>query len=191
MKPTRAAMLEAQKNRCPICGTPFTDYAGPKRAGKPHGTKRVRGFLCQHCNSMLGFARERFDILRAAAANYLKTIAGPQEKIWGQTDCLIAGPMFELHRLTIKPFHRCSLHVHQSKANVFYVIEGGLFIDTVAGDVGAPVITVELRARDHMTLAPGLHHQFRTGKLPCYAIEMYYCEPLSEDIIRRNVGGPV
>lgn len=139
---------------------------------------------------MLGFARERFDILREAA-NYLKTTAGPLEKIWGQTECLIAAPNYELHRLTIKPFHRCSLHIHRSKANLFYVLEGELFIDTLLGDVGAPPIdTIKLQAGDHTVVAAGVHHQFRTGKKACLAIEMYYPEPLSEDIIRRNVGGP-
>ena len=188
------AMLAAQQNRCSICGGPFTDYAGPKRAGKPlldhsHTTKNVRGFLCQHCNSMLGFARERFDILRAAIT-YLKTTTGPLEKIWGQTECLIATPSFELHRLTIRPLHRCSLHIHRSKANLFYVLKGILYVDIIKSDT-TPTVTIKLGAGDHTTIAPGVHHQFRTGLTPCVALEMYYTEPLSEDIVRRNVGGPV
>ena len=44
------------------------------------------------------------------------------EKIWGTTQSLIRSPMFELHRLIIKPMHRCSLHVHQCKSTAFYVI---------------------------------------------------------------------
>lgn len=112
-------------------------------------------------------------------------------KIWGTTEPLVITPLFEMHRLVINPEHRCSLHVHRYKWNAFYVISGSLFIDTVVGDLGAPVITVGLDAGDHTTLAPGLHHQFRTAVHPCCAIEMYYTEPLSEDIIRRNVGGPI
>jgi len=112
------------------------------------------------------------------------------EKIWGSTEPLIVTPLLEVHRLRIIPNHRCSLHVHRFKWNAFYVCEGELFIDTVAGDMGSAVISVQLGRGDHTTIAPGLHHQFRTGLEPCICLEMYYTEPLSEDIIRRNVGGP-
>lgn len=112
------------------------------------------------------------------------------DKIWGTTEPLIATPLFEMHRLALIPEHRCSLHVHRHKWNAFYVIDGKLFIDIVEGDMNAAVISVELGSGDHTTIAPGVHHQFRTGKGPCNALEMYYTEPLSEDIIRRNVGGP-
>ena len=112
------------------------------------------------------------------------------QKIWGDTEALIVTPMFELHRLRIIPDHRCSLHKHRFKWNAFYVIEGGLFIDVIEGDLMAGVLSVELGPGDHTTIAPGIHHQFRTGPGPCLAREAYYTEPLSEDIIRRNVGGP-
>ena len=42
------------------------------------------------------------------------------EKVWGTTQCLLATPMFELHRLTIKPFHRCSLHIHQFEVEISF-----------------------------------------------------------------------
>lgn len=112
------------------------------------------------------------------------------DKIWGSTEPLIVTPMFELHRLRILPSMRCSFHVHRFKWNAFYVIEGGLFIDVVEGDIMAAMLSVELGPGDHTTLGPSVHHQFRTGPGPCIALEAYYTEPLSEDIIRRNVGGP-
>ena len=112
------------------------------------------------------------------------------QKIWGDTEALIVTPMFELHRLRIIPDHRCSLHKHRHKWNFFYVIAGGLFIDVIEGDLMAGVLSVELGPGDHTTVAPGVHHQFRTGPGPCVCLECYYTEPLSEDIIRRNVGGP-
>lgn len=116
---------------------------------------------------------------------------GCVEKIWGTTESLIATSLFEMHRLTIEPSFRCSLHLHRHKWNAFYVVSGRLFIDTIDGDIGSLVISTKLEPGDHTTISPGLHHQFRTEDLPCIALEMYYCEPLSEDIVRRNVGGPV
>ena len=64
-------ILKKQKNRCPICGVPFVDYEGRKRKGKPHldhrrGADRIRGFLCHGCNSLIGFAHDDIEILKAA-----------------------------------------------------------------------------------------------------------------------------
>jgi len=116
-------------------------------------------------------------------------------KIWGMTEPLICTPMFELHRLHIRPMMRCSLHVHQFKHNAFYILEGALYIDAVMSAVvrppnSEPVQEAFLVANDYFTIAPGVHHQFRTGEEACVCLECYYTEPLSEDIIRRNVGGP-
>ncbi len=112
------------------------------------------------------------------------------QKIWGDTEALIVTPMFEMHRLRIIPDHRCSLHKHRFKWNAFFVIAGGLFIDVIENDLLEGVLSVELGPGDHTTVAPGVHHQFRTGPGECVCLECYYTEPLSEDIIRRNVGGP-
>jgi len=112
------------------------------------------------------------------------------EKIWGTTEPLVVTQLFEWHRLRIKPRMRCSLHVHRFKWNAFYVIEGELYLDLVQSDL-APVVVEKLSAGDSTTIAPGVHHQFRTNDAPTLALEAYYTEPLSEDIIRRNVGGPI
>ncbi len=115
------------------------------------------------------------------------------EKIWGTTEPLIVTPLFEMHRLTIKPGMRCSFHVHRFKWNAFFVIFGGLLIDAVVGDLGGPVVVEDLKTGDFTTIAPSVHHQFRTvedGPITS-ALECYYTEALSEDIIRRNVGGPI
>lgn len=112
------------------------------------------------------------------------------DKVWGTTQPLICTPMFEMHRLIIKPMHRCSLHIHRFKHNAFYILDGLLYIDQVEGDF-APVESQLLRSGECNTIRPGVHHQFRTGTDPCTALEMYYTEPLSEDIIRRNVGSAV
>lgn len=113
-------------------------------------------------------------------------------KIWGLTEVLIQTSMFEMHRLQILPHMRCSLHSHKFKHNAFYILSGTLIVDSVVSDVtGVPVEAAQLRAGSHFTVAPGVWHQFRTDQENCEALEMYYTEPLSEDIIRRNTGGPV
>lgn len=108
-------------------------------------------------------------------------------KVWGVTEPLIVTPMFEMHKLRILAGHRCSMHVHQFKHNAFYAIEGHLFIDS---EIGRAPQTATVWPGSFYTVAPGVKHQFRTGSIPCVALEMYFTEPLSEDIIRSNVGGP-
>lgn len=117
-----------------------------------------------------------------------RTRPKPIKKIWGWTEVLVSTPMFEMHRLLIKPEHRCSFHVHQFKHNAFYVLSGELFIDSARKDFETPTHTC-IKADSVATLPPGMFHQFRTGPKGCVALEMYYTEPLSEDIVRMNVGG--
>lgn len=112
------------------------------------------------------------------------------EKIWGTTTGLILTPLFEVHRLQIKPRHRCSFHEHRTKHNAFYVLEGVLFIDSALSLNEKPEER-KLTAGHTYTVAPGVWHQFRTEFQDCLALEMYFCEPLSEDIHRSNTGGPV
>lgn len=107
-------------------------------------------------------------------------------KIWGVTEALVETSMFELHKLSIKPWHQCSTHVHRFKHNTFYVLSGQLFID-----VDMLVRAVTLEVGHVFTVKPGQWHRFRTGKKGCVCLEMYYTEPLSEDINRLNTGGPV
>lgn len=62
-------MLEEQGGNCAICHEPppedkhydlFIDH--------DHGTGKVRGLLCLHCNTVLGMAGDDPDRLRAAIA---------------------------------------------------------------------------------------------------------------------------
>lgn len=111
-------------------------------------------------------------------------------KVWGTTEIVLSTPLIEIHKLTIKPRHRCSLHVHRHKCNAFLVTSGRLFIDVTKNDYPLTDIT-ELKAGELMTVPPGEHHQFRTGDDPCEAFEIYYPEALSEDIVRKDYGGTV
>lgn len=64
-----ARMVEAQGNRCAICNE--EPSSGPGRrlhVDHCHTTGKVRELLCNNCNHMLGQAREKPELLRAAAA---------------------------------------------------------------------------------------------------------------------------
>lgn len=111
-------------------------------------------------------------------------------KVWGDTECVIATPTFELHKLRIKPNHKCSLHKHRHKWNAFLVVDGELFIDVVKEDYPLVDVTT-LHAGEQTAVRPGEHHRFRTGEQECIAYEMYYLEALSDDIDRRDHGGPI
>lgn len=111
-------------------------------------------------------------------------------KIWGTTEQQIASPTFEMHRLIIKPNMQCSLHVHRRKWNAFLVLTGRLFIDVVKNDYPLTDVT-ELGPGEATTVGPGEHHRFRTGPEGCTAVEMYYMDALSNDIERKDHGGPV
>lgn len=120
------------------------------------------------------------------------------DKVWGTTEPLVVYSTFEFHRLRIMPNMRCSFHKHNFKHNAFYVLSGVLFVDMTDHDLCFPDNrrdgidgTKKLYQNQYMTIKPGVHHQFRTGDVPCVALEMYFTEPLSEDIFRLNVGGPV
>ena len=61
----RDLILQSQNGRCAICRTDdpgkrgwFTDHC--------HTVNKVRGILCQHCNSVLGYAKDDTAILKAA-----------------------------------------------------------------------------------------------------------------------------
>lgn len=66
----RDLILESQGGRCAVCRTDdpgkrgwFVDHC--------HTTKKIRGILCQPCNSVLGYAKDDPAILKAAIA-YLR-----------------------------------------------------------------------------------------------------------------------
>lgn len=64
------AMLVAQNGGCAICGG--VNPSGKKLAvDHCHGGGKVRGLLCSRCNTCLGLARDRVEVLEAAIA-YLR-----------------------------------------------------------------------------------------------------------------------
>jgi len=68
------AMKQEQDFKCAIC----CEAPKPSRGGyyewyvdHDHKTNKVRGLVCQHCNTMLGFAKDNPEILEAGA-KYLR-----------------------------------------------------------------------------------------------------------------------
>ena len=109
-------------------------------------------------------------------------------KVWGRTELLIRTPFIEMHRISIRPNFQCSLHAHQFKWNFFVVLSGHLTIEVHKNDY-ALVDRTDLGPGEHTTVRPNEYHRFITGPESCEAIEVYYPEPLSEDILRKTVGG--
>lgn len=60
-------MLRRQDSKCCICGVAENQIDGREvlYVDHCHATGAVRGLLCSHCNSMLGYARDSIEILKA------------------------------------------------------------------------------------------------------------------------------
>lgn len=121
---------------------------------------------------------------RGGASGWCLLLSG---KVWGTTTLMLQTPSIEIHRLDILPQAHCSMHKHEHKCNAFVVISGALTIE-VEKEYGLTDSTV-LRAGDCTTVRAGYWHRFVTGLTPTVALEIYYQEPLAEDIIRRDCGG--
>jgi hypothetical protein len=64
------SLLEIQGGKCAICRSDTVDGPGRFRVDHDHKTCKVRGLLCFKCNTMLGNAKDDFNIL-IEAAHYL------------------------------------------------------------------------------------------------------------------------
>jgi mannose-6-phosphate isomerase-like protein (cupin superfamily) len=108
-------------------------------------------------------------------------------KVWGDTSVIIQNPLVELHKINIKAGYKCSEHKHVHKWNGFYVISGTLEIHVRKNNYELTDVTT-LRAGDFTSVSPGEYHWFNCVD-DCVALELYYPEPISEDIVRKSVGG--
>lgn len=66
------SMREAENYSCMICGITEEETGRSLDVDHCHSTGKVRGLLCNPCNTVLGHARDRIDLLEAAA-KYLRT----------------------------------------------------------------------------------------------------------------------
>lgn len=64
-------ILEQQENKCKICGKEAKTLNKNLSVDHCHATGKIRGLLCTHCNSLLGFALDNTSILENAI-KYLK-----------------------------------------------------------------------------------------------------------------------
>lgn len=109
------------------------------------------------------------------------------QKIWGETTALVDTPLFSAHQLAIQPYSRCSLHCHNYKHNAFHVTKGVLRVEE-RKESGELIRMHIMAAGDFVTVPPGVYHLFRSGRESVEAMEFYYPEQLSEDIIRKDEG---
>lgn len=108
-------------------------------------------------------------------------------KVWGRTEELLVTPLIEVHRIHINKEMVCSMHKHEFKWNMFYVVSGELAIEVQKNDYDLLDTTV-IGPGQWTSVRPNEFHRFRSIT-DCEALEIYYLEPLTADIIRRNVGG--
>lgn len=64
-------LFQQQKGCCKICGRHQKDMKKRLHLDHCHKTGKVRGLLCSHCNSVLGFALDNVTVLENAV-KYLK-----------------------------------------------------------------------------------------------------------------------
>ena len=64
-------MFKEQNGCCWICGIHQQELVKPLFVDHCHTTNKVRGLLCQVCNTLLGNAKDNIDILKRAI-EYLK-----------------------------------------------------------------------------------------------------------------------
>ena len=112
-----------------------------------------------------------------------------QGKVWGTTESLLVTPMIEVHRIMIGPNGYCSMHKHEFKWNMFYLLYGELEIHVRKNDYDLTDMTMLQNPGDFTCVAPNEYHRFNTNHLPAAALEIYYLESISKDIIRETVGG--
>lgn len=112
-------------------------------------------------------------------------------KAWGTTECLLATPLVELHRIHVLPGGYCSVHKHHGRANVFYVVAGELEVEVWADDPTpefSAFLTQPLVAGEIYTVGPGSVHKFRSRR-GAEVLELYYPVLRGEDIERFSEGG--
>lgn len=107
-------------------------------------------------------------------------------KVWGATRLVFSSPQFEVHLLDVYPNSRCSKHRHDHKRNAFYVISGDLTIEVWKKDYPLTDHTL-LRTNEQTEVGVGEFHRFSSDQ-GALALEIYYPEPLGQDIFREDHG---
>jgi len=115
-----------------------------------------------------------------------------QGKVWGTTELVFEDcATVRVHLLNITQGGYSSVHKHEYKANVFYVMSGKLEIALWPRDKsdedGQPDVTI-IGPGQSTTVDVGLWHRFRAvSDVVC--IEICTGRIVGDDIIRRSTGG--
>jgi len=110
-------------------------------------------------------------------------------KVWGETACVKAHPLFEVHAIRGLPGGFCSRHRHHAKWNHFHVVAGELLIriwppEAPPDQIGRGVDERHLTAGQMVVVAPGVLHQFEVIAADTQAIEIYWTAIDPDDIDR-------
>lgn len=105
-------------------------------------------------------------------------------KSWGDKTNIFCNDSCEVSVLRLNPNQRCSWHKHQAKYNLFFVLEGEIFIRTDWG-------ISKVRKDGIFTTRPGEYHEFQTHEKSALIIETMYVQYEPDDIQRDRVGGPL
>lgn len=112
-----------------------------------------------------------------------------QGKVWGHTKCLFSKNNVEIHEVHIVKGGFCSKHKHSTKYNRFIVKRGQLKITIWKSYANETLedVTV-LNPNMECTVAPQDYHMFEALE-DTEALEIYYTELDSDDIVRETHGG--
>ena len=102
-------------------------------------------------------------------------------KSWGEEHWIV-NREYCGKKLVLKKGHRCSLHFHKVKDEVFYVIRGRVYLE-----LGAEKVV--LLPGDHRHVPPGTLHRF-SGLTDAEIIE-FSTHHEDSDSHRVEIGGPV
>ena len=92
-------------------------------------------------------------------------------KGWGREDWLLNNEKLCFKVLTLLKDHRCSLHFHIKKEELFFIAKGSLMFVWTEVATGAEH-SLELFTGDSVHIPPGLPHQFAgTSEEPCVFVE--------------------
>lgn len=111
-----------------------------------------------------------------------------QGKIWGQTQCIFNKNNVELHRISVNKGGYCSIHIHQTKFNMFFVESGKLKVTIFRGDEPGPTDSTILTSGMATLVNPGEKHIFEALE-NSIAYEIYWVELVHNDIVRFEEGG--
>jgi mannose-6-phosphate isomerase len=101
------------------------------------------------------------------------------ERPWGMFEVLAEGDRYKVKRIEVKPGHRLSLQMHNSRSEHWVVVSGEAIITVGEREM-------RLRANEEALIPPGTKHRVANpGTIPLMFIEVQCGAYLGEDDIIR------